>query len=197
MVGYEGLYEVSSEGRVRSLDRFYMRGNTQIPVRSRLMKPSVLKNRAGHLTVGLRKNNKPSTLYIHRLVCEAFHGPAPEDKPWALHRDDDKLNNTKDNLYWGTPKENSADCIRNGLHAPSNAVSCPKNHPYDEENTYRHPSGGRVCKTCRREGQRARALRQPPSDYHGTLTGYTSYHCRCEECKGVWSEYSRKRRSGV
>jgi hypothetical protein len=45
-------------------------------------------------------------LKIAQLVCEAFHGPAPEDKPYVLHRDEDSRNNRPDNVYWGTQKEN-------------------------------------------------------------------------------------------
>lgn len=43
---------------------------------------------------------------IHRLVCEAFHGPAPEEKPYVIHLDEDALNNRPDNMKWGTQKEN-------------------------------------------------------------------------------------------
>jgi hypothetical protein len=47
------------------------------------------------------------------LVCEAFHGPKPSPTHQAAHRDDDKDNNTPDNLYWATPLENHADRRRN------------------------------------------------------------------------------------
>jgi hypothetical protein len=43
---------------------------------------------------------------IHRLVCEAFHGPAPHEKPIVIHLDEDATNNRPDNLRWGTQKEN-------------------------------------------------------------------------------------------
>lgn len=43
---------------------------------------------------------------VHRLVCEAFHGPAPEGKSRVLHRDENSHNNVPDNLKWGTQKEN-------------------------------------------------------------------------------------------
>lgn len=43
---------------------------------------------------------------IHRLVCEAFHGPAPKDKPIVIHLDEDANNNKPSNLRWGTQKEN-------------------------------------------------------------------------------------------
>jgi hypothetical protein len=43
---------------------------------------------------------------IHRLVCEAFHGPQPTDKPVVIHLDEDATNNRPENLKWGTQKEN-------------------------------------------------------------------------------------------
>ena len=49
------------------------------------------------------------TKLVSRLVCEAFNGPAPEDKPHAAHADGDPLNNGAYNLYWATPTENEAD----------------------------------------------------------------------------------------
>jgi hypothetical protein len=59
---------------------------------------------------------KAGAFLIHRLVCEAFHGPAPEGKPYALHRDEDGANNRPENLYWGTQKEN--------LNAPGFLAYC-------------------------------------------------------------------------
>jgi len=63
---------------------------------------------------------------IHRLVCEAFHGPAPEDKPVVIHIDEDSTNNKPSNLRWGTQKEN--------LNMPSYIEYCRQrvgeNNPY-------------------------------------------------------------------
>lgn len=56
------------------------------------------------------------TYKVHRLVCEAFHGPAPEGKPYVLHRDEDCANNKPRNLKWGTQKEN--------LNAPGFIAYC-------------------------------------------------------------------------
>lgn len=53
---------------------------------------------------------------VHRLVCEAFHGPQPIDKPIVIHKDENALNNCSDNLRWGTQKEN--------LNAPGFIAYC-------------------------------------------------------------------------
>lgn len=50
---------------------------------------------------------------VHRLVAAVFLPPRPSPKYWLLHRDDDRQNPHADNLYWGTPKENYADMVRN------------------------------------------------------------------------------------
>jgi len=56
------------------------------------------------------------TYKVARLICEAFHGPAPEDQPNVLHGDEDSSNNRPDNLSWGTQKEN--------LNAPGFIAYC-------------------------------------------------------------------------
>jgi hypothetical protein len=68
--------------------------------------------RSDQLRVGLR--TRRSSYMVSRLVCEAFNGPPPPDKPWCLHRDGDDKNNRPENLYWGTPQENSDDRIAHG-----------------------------------------------------------------------------------
>jgi len=51
-------------------------------------------------------NRKFGNIKVHRAVCEAFHGKAPEDKPYVLHLDENALNNRIENLRWGSQKEN-------------------------------------------------------------------------------------------
>lgn len=46
------------------------------------------------------------TVKVARMVCEAFHGAAPADRPFCLHADEDSGNNRSENLYWGTQAEN-------------------------------------------------------------------------------------------
>jgi HNH endonuclease len=60
---------------------------------------------ARHEFMGI-SNRKFGNMKIHRLVCEAFHGPAPFDRAVVIHIDENALNNRSDNLRWGTQKEN-------------------------------------------------------------------------------------------
>jgi len=68
------------------------------------------------MTVKLMKNGKSKMCKVHRLVLEAFKGPAPAGLI-SLHEDDVKSHNRLSNLRWGTEKENKADAIRNGRAA--------------------------------------------------------------------------------
>ena len=97
--GFEGIYHVSSLGRVKRVVDGAGRAKA-----GAILKPG--KNPKGYLAVCLCQNGKQNTRYIHRLVCEAFHGPSPSAAHQAAHKDDDKKNNVDDNLYWATPEQN-------------------------------------------------------------------------------------------
>lgn len=115
VVGWEGLYEVSDCGRVRSvLRRSIYKGRR---TGGKMLKPYTNKRRK-HLTVNLsgREHGKGKLrpIFIHRIVLEAFVGPAPAGMI-ARHRDGDGGNNLLSNLAWGTHKENSADSLVHGV----------------------------------------------------------------------------------
>lgn len=92
---YEGLYEVSTDGRVRSVRREGTNG--------RELKP--LANRGGYLKVVLSKNAKVKNLLIHQLVARAFL-PNPNALPEVDHQDGVRTNNSLENLEWVTGVEN-------------------------------------------------------------------------------------------
>jgi hypothetical protein len=112
VLGREGLYEVSSEGAVRSVPRVLMRSNG-IPqtVRGRVLR-QYLGNH-GYWVVSLRHNNESIPVCVHRLVCEAFHGPRPEGYEVA-HNDGCRTNGRADNLRWATRLENIRDKATHG-----------------------------------------------------------------------------------
>ena len=108
--GYEGLYEVSDKGRVRSI-KFG---------KERILKPG--RNNKGYLLVGLRKNGEKKTYKVHRLVAKTFT-PNPDNLPEVNHKDENKENNSVHNLEWcdrkyncnyGTRNERVSDKMTNG-----------------------------------------------------------------------------------
>lgn len=102
--GYEGWYEVSNLGRVRSVERIVYYSNNKIYLcKSRIRKPN--KVRGGYLTCDLWKNSKHKTFAVHRLVAQAFL-PNPDNLPQVNHRDEDKTNNHVSNLEWCDGKYN-------------------------------------------------------------------------------------------
>ena len=107
--GYEGLYQVSNLGRVKSLDRevdIYNKNNKKI--HKRIIKGKALKyggNTLGYINVALYKDGVLKRIYVHRLVAEAFISN-PNNYPCINHIDENKENNNVDNLEWCTVKYN-------------------------------------------------------------------------------------------
>lgn len=101
--GFEGLYEVSNKGNVRSLDRHLMWGNQYCLFKGKPMKP--FPNSMGYLRVRLCKNSKVKNYYVHRLVAEAFI-PNPNDLPFIDHINTIRDDNRVENLRWCSQKEN-------------------------------------------------------------------------------------------
>jgi len=112
---YEGLYEVSSNGKVRTLEREWRSGINYDLVRKVIPKiKSQTKDRYGYWRVTLSKQGKKKRQCVHQLVCKAFHGP-PKEGMQVRHLDGDKNNNDYNNLCWGTAKENIEDRTKHGV----------------------------------------------------------------------------------
>lgn len=116
---WEGKYEVSSFGRVRSLPRLVKgkhRTGTEFmrTVPERILKPGRL-GRYGHLQVVLGSRARSENSSVHRLVAEAFLGPRPEGLD-IRHLDGNAGNNQVDNLAYGTRSQNNQDSVRLGKH---------------------------------------------------------------------------------
>lgn len=111
--GYEGIYEVSNIGNVRSLDRQVLSGDRTINRKGKQLKH--IEDKHGYVYVCLAKEGIQHQRFIHVLVAEAFLSK-PEIKVEVNHKDGDKRNNTVDNLEWVTHEENIAHSFRTGLH---------------------------------------------------------------------------------
>lgn len=118
VLGWEGLYEVSSEGRVRSLDRLIeCKDGRLMRWRGKLLTPTVNRGRGGHLSVHFRDRGRGERREVQGVVCGAFHGPKPGPGLVAAHWDGNPANNRAGNLRWTTQKENMADARRHGTLA--------------------------------------------------------------------------------
>lgn len=121
--GYEGLYEVSSFGRIKSLPRVTKRKRQGcLMVRGTIMSPSTTRGyKKTVLSCGDKRHNKS----VHALVLESYCGDRP-DGMWARHLDNDPSNNTIWNLCWDTPKNNVADRWTFGTEIIGSACSRSK-----------------------------------------------------------------------
>jgi hypothetical protein len=102
IVGYEGLYEISNFGKVKSLHKVNCNS---------ILKPHLC---VGYLKVGLSKEGKTTNHFIHRLVGRHFI-PNTENKPTINHIDGIKLNNSPENLEWANMNRQALHAIEIGL----------------------------------------------------------------------------------
>jgi len=110
---YEGIYQVSSFGNIRSLSRFRTgKGCSKILIDGKLMKVKLSKT--GYSTIHLRKNGESKHPSIHRLVAKAFL-INKENKPTVNHVDGNKNNNNISNLEWSTSAEQMQHAVVNNL----------------------------------------------------------------------------------
>lgn len=123
--GFEGLYQISNLGRVKSLERHICYYDTRWGrYVDKVNKERILKSVGGtYQIIQLRKDNKYFPKYIHRLVASAFI-PNPENKPEVNHKDRNPRNNRLDNLEWVTSKENTLHLISSGYDMGANPVKC-------------------------------------------------------------------------
>lgn len=110
VVGYEGRYEISSDGQIRTLIGIGCRRAGSIL--------ECASNRKGYRRVCLRAGGQSRTSVIHRLVLEAFVGPAPSPQHQCNHKNGVKSDNRVENLEWVTQRENIRHAADTGLWSP-------------------------------------------------------------------------------
>lgn len=159
VVGWEGWYEVSDQGRVKSLARIVMRSNGAPPlhVRERILKPG--KDGGGYLQVGLWRDGQQTTRKVHALVLEAWVGPCPPGEECCHLLGNE--NNRLENILWDTRDANARDQVIAGTHHEASKTHCTQGHEFTPENTRIGKSdGGRHCRECSRIRSRQRRERR-------------------------------------
>ena len=144
--GFVGCYEVSSAGRVRSLDRLDRLGRRRA---GRILRAKPGSNGYPSVTLAADKDGRRPPRSVHVLVLEAFVGPRPEGTE-ARHLNDDPTDNRLENLAWGTPSDNARDRVRNGHDADSRKTRCPRGHLLLGQNLRASQlvRGKRACRSC-------------------------------------------------
>ncbi|WP_418344921.1 NUMOD4 motif-containing HNH endonuclease [Rhodococcus pyridinivorans] len=156
--GWEGIFEVSNLGRVRSLPRITVRKNgTPCSVRGRILRP--YRKSSGHLSLSVPKRaGGQGRMSVHALVAEAFLGPRPDGHE-IRHLDGNPSNNQVTNLAYGTRTDQRFDDVRNGVHPMAGKTHCIRGHEFTPDNTrvYTAPRTGkthRFCRSCERDRRR-------------------------------------------
>lgn len=147
IAGYEGRYQVSNKGNVKSL---HYRGHDE----ERIMKP--VKHHSGYLIIQLGR--KPRKIHlVHQLVAKAFIPPV-EGKKLVNHIDGNKQNNCVENLEWVTYKENTEHAIRIGLQNPHNKPKLFGKGHYLSKPVLQYDLNGRFIKKWDCQSDVARAF---------------------------------------
>jgi hypothetical protein len=201
VVGWEGLYDVSDRGRVRTVARTGVRrdgSRCPVPPRIRALIPN---QRSGHLYVGLSDGGRVRQAKVHHLVLEAFVGPCPPGMQ-CCHFDDDPANNNIRNLRWDTGSANMLDRVRNGRHPMAQKTRCKNGHLFDEVNTGIGRRNGRIYRWCRQCNKDAksrigtacrRCAEGLPCEFPHGIGGHSYHGCRCEVCTQAKSAYDHER----
>ena len=141
-------YEVSSQGRVRSLDRVVTyRDGRQRTYKGQLRRANT--DRSGYLYLPLERS---VCVRVHVLVLEAFVRPRIESE-YGCHNDGNRLNNSVSNLRWDSPSGNAVDQLLHGTNSRRNRLRCPRGHLLQAPNLMPTPLrdlGHRLCLACSR-----------------------------------------------
>ena len=147
--GHAG-YEVSDTGlvrRTRLIDPYGRVVSEACLINQSLTGPR--KSQYYEVSMGTSEPTVRTRRKVHHLVLEAFVGPRPSGHV-GRHLDDDRSNNTRANLAWGTQARNVEDMVRNGGHWNTRKTACKRGHDLTADNIYTY-SGSRKCKTCARD----------------------------------------------
>lgn len=177
VVGWEGFYEVSDLGRIRSVARIVIRSDgRKRTVYAKDLQPHT--TRYGYRVAGLYRGNKGTNAPVHRLVLEAFVGPCPDGME-ACHGNGVRDDNRLENLRWDTRKANVADMLNHGTQNNQAKTHCPRGHLLDHPNLRPADLPSRKCLAC----SRAR--------------GYAKHHGMLDQLQQVSDGYYRSIMAGT
>lgn len=149
VVGFEGWYEVSDLGRVRSVDRVVTMAGRWAGALTRragrVRKPRLQSN--GYLFVNLSREGNLTIQNVHQMVARAFLGPRPPAHD-VCHGNGDKTDNRLENLRYDTRSANNHDRVRHGTHPNASQTHCIHGHEFTPANTILRRQGGRDCRAC-------------------------------------------------
>ena len=134
---FNGEYEVSNLGRVRSMKRYNGIIGRIMP---QTRQPSGRGGKLTYFAVMLHMNNKSYCRKVHRLVAEAFI-PNPDNLPQINHKDGCKTNNHVSNLEWCTYQANMQHAVRTGLTHPHQWTDEERKHISDKVKAYHQKRG--------------------------------------------------------
>lgn len=190
VVGWEGWYEISDLGRVRSTPH-----DTDMGLRGgHILKPGTYRRGHKHVTFTrvTDAGKERQTYQVHRLVVLTFTGSCPEDLQ-VRHLDGNPANNRLDNLALGTALENARDRDEvHGRNYHSNKTHCPQKHEYTEDNIYWY-DGHRYCRACRIEGRPGEECDDPGCTNLASRRGLCGKHYM----RWLRSQYSEEKREEV
>lgn len=142
-MGYEGLYQVSDDGRLMTRSR-----------RGDWVSKSSHTDSNGYRRTTISKDGRKRSRLVHHLVLEAFVGLRGEGQE-CRHLNGDPGDNRLENLCWGSSSENSFDVVRHGNHPFAFKTHCKHGHEFTAENTMPQTNGGRACRTCNNDRAKA------------------------------------------
>lgn len=161
--GYEGRYDASDQGRIKSIERKCQTGRQRERTVPERILTTEINVRDGHHRVRLFSGGgiaSSKRYLLHRLVLEAFTGPPSVETPIGRHLNGNPDDNRLVNLEWSTHSRNALDKVTHGTSPQRNRTHCPQQHPYDGANlAWERRSNGRRNRTCR-ECKRARNHQQ-------------------------------------
>lgn len=149
--GYEGIYQVSNLGRLKSLERIVHSKKWDRREPLKILSPPKLKN--GYLLATLRKEGKSEKVLLHRLIAKAFI-PNPNNLPQINHIDGNKQNNNISNLEWVTAQENIIHAYTNNLMHPARGIRINFGHFTEED-----------IREIRRKGEEGMSQRKIAAEY--------------------------------